>query len=66
MARTLSIRQLTEDDRRALAELAIREYREPADQAAYLIVDGLRRAGILTDDRSAALTSNSRELEAIA
>ncbi len=66
MARPLTIRNLLDEHRHALGELAIREYREPDDQAAYLIVDGLRRAGILTEERSAALTTDSRELEAIA
>ncbi len=66
MARPLTIRNLLDDHRHALGELAIREYREPDDQAAYLIVDGLRRAGILTEERSAALTTDSREPEAIA
>ncbi len=65
MARPLTIRNLLDEHRHALGELAIREYREPDDQAAYLIVDGLRRAGILKDDRSAAPT-DSREPEAVA
>ena len=38
----------------ALVELARREYREPREQAAFLIQDGLRRAGIQADVRSAA------------
>ncbi len=81
MARPLTIRNLLDEHRRALGELAIREYREPDDQAAYLIVDGLRRAGVLpldvtgywevsTDrspnDCSTALTTGSREFEAAA
>ena len=67
MARPLTIRNLLDEHRRALGELAIREYREPDDQAAYLIVDGLRRAGVLIEeDRSAALTTVSRGLEAVA
>ena len=50
MARPLTIRNLLDEHRHALGELAIREYREPDDQAAYLIVDGLRRAGVLPHD----------------
>lgn len=50
MARPLTIRNLLDDHRHALGELAIREYHEPDDQAAYLIVDGLRRAGVLPLD----------------
>ena len=38
--------------RRALIELAEREFRDPRDQAALLVVEGLRRAGALTDDPS--------------
>jgi len=52
MARNLTIRNLSDEHRRALGELAIREYREADDQAAYLIVDGLRRAGVLASDRA--------------
>lgn len=49
MARPITVRLERHEERRALAELALREYREPADQAAWLIVEGLRRAGVLTD-----------------
>ncbi len=35
----------------ALTDLSIREYREPADQAAYLIVDNLRRLGVLEEPK---------------
>jgi hypothetical protein len=66
MARPLTIRNLLDEHRQALSEMAVREYREPDDQAAYLIVDGLRRAGVLTDERSATLTTDSRETEAVA
>jgi hypothetical protein len=52
MARPISVKLERQEERRALAELSLREYREPADQAAYLIVDGLRRAGMLTDRAS--------------
>ncbi len=48
MARPISVKLERQEERRALAELALREYREPADQAAYLIVEGLRRAGVLS------------------
>ena len=59
MARPLTIRNLLDEHRHALGELAVREYREPDDQAAYLIVDGLRRAGILTEEgRSRVLTTD--------
>jgi hypothetical protein len=54
MARPISVKLERQEERQALAELALREYREPADQAAYLIVDGLRRAGVLRDDRQPA------------
>jgi hypothetical protein len=49
MIGTPGIRRLKDEHRRALDALADREYRDPAEQAAYLIVDGLKRAGILTD-----------------
>ena len=49
MARPLSIKLERQEERQALAEMALREYREPVDQAAYLIVQGLRQAGFLTD-----------------
>lgn len=51
MARPICVKLERIEERRALAELALREYREPADQAAYLIVEGLRRAGLLPNDR---------------
>ena len=40
--------QLPEPARDALLQLALREYRHPRDQAAVLLLDGLRRAGLLT------------------
>ena len=52
---------VTEPLRRALNDLAEREYRDPRDQAAYLIADGLRRAGALTN--SAADPSDHRSAE---
>jgi hypothetical protein len=39
--------------RRALVNLAEREMRDPRDQAAYLIVEGLRAAGALPDLKTA-------------
>jgi hypothetical protein len=40
---------LPEDAREGLRELARRELREPREQAAWLIVEGLRRAGLDVD-----------------
>jgi len=51
MIGTPGVRRLSDEHRRALDELAAREYREPAEQAAYLIVDGLKRAGALNDPK---------------
>jgi len=39
---------LPEDARRALVNLAEREYRDPRDQATKILVDGLREAGTLS------------------
>ena len=51
----------------ALYRVADREWRHPKEQAGLLIAEGLRELGELpTDDRSAALTDNSREPEAVA
>ncbi len=44
---------VTEPMRRALNDLAEREYRDPRDQAAYFIADGLKRAGALTERMTA-------------
>ena len=49
MARTIKVALEAEEERRALAELALREYRSPSDQAAYLVIEGLRRAGVLRE-----------------
>ena len=38
---------LPEDEHQALCDLALREYREPRDQAGWLIVQGLKQAGEL-------------------
>jgi hypothetical protein len=59
MARPITVKLERQEERRALAELALREYREPADQAAYLIVEGLRRAGVLRDDHQPILEAAS-------
>ena len=40
-----------EQTRRALVNIAEREFRDPRAQAAKFIVEGLQRAGALTDDR---------------
>ena len=55
---------LPDQEREALFDLADREWRRPVDQAIKLISDGLRRERVLTDDRSAALTSSSSGPEA--
>jgi hypothetical protein len=49
MARPIRVKLECQEERQALAELALREYREPADQAAWLIVQGLRQAGVLRE-----------------
>jgi hypothetical protein len=49
MARPLSVKLKRDVESRALAELAFRDYRAPEEEAAYLIVEGLRRAGVLSD-----------------
>ncbi len=51
-----------EQTRRALVNLAESEFRDPRAQAAKFIVEGLKRAGVLTDARPAL----SREPEAVA
>jgi hypothetical protein len=60
MARPISVKLERHEERRALAELALREYRAPADQAAYLIVDGLRRAGVLAAFPAESQTTEAR------
>ena len=42
--------RLPEQAREALYELADREWRDPRDQAAKLVIEGLHRAGALTED----------------
>ena len=39
-----------EETRRALIQLAEHEWRNPREQAAKLLVEGLRRAGVLPDE----------------
>ena len=65
MARGIFV-PLPDVPRDALYELAEQEWRDPRDQAAKFIVEGLRRAGALNDERSTALTTVSREPEAVA
>jgi hypothetical protein len=51
---------LPEREQQAVCDLALDQWRTPRDQAVYLIVDGLRRAGALPaelralDDRQPA------------
>ncbi len=65
MARGIFV-PLPDVPRDALYELAEREWRDPREQAAKFIVEGLRRAGVLNDERSTALATGPRELEAAA
>jgi hypothetical protein len=51
---------LPETEREALNDLAIREYRDPHDQAAKFIVDGLRAAGALPKEE-VTLTESARD-----
>ncbi len=53
-----------EQTRRALVNVAESEFRDPRAQAAKFIVEGLKRAGALSDDRSATLVASSRGPEA--
>lgn len=62
MSRPISVRLLTED-RQALAELALREYRDPSDLAAYLIADGLRRLGMRPELKTA--TDHPRQADLV-
>lgn len=57
---------LRADVKDALLTLAEREARDPRRQAARLLQEGLVRAGVLPDERSATLTAISREPEAVA
>jgi len=51
---------LRTDVKDALLTLAEREARDPRRQAARLVQEALIRAGILTDDRNATLTTDPR------
>ncbi len=51
---------LRADVKDALLTLAEREARDPRRQAARLVHEGLVRAGVLTDDRSAFPTTDPR------
>ena len=44
--------RLPEDARRALVNLAEREWRDPRHQATKLLVEGLERSGILLPEES--------------
>jgi hypothetical protein len=48
--RRLSI-VLPEEEHQALCDLALREWREPREQAGYLITEGLKRDGALPEEK---------------
>ena len=50
----------------ALIDVSLDEHRHPTDQVVVFVRDGLRRAGVLSNDRSATPTTAPRELEAVA
>lgn len=56
---------IPEDGARQLVELARREMRQPREQAGWLILDGLRRAGLDVElgpaDRAALAPTDRRE-----
>jgi hypothetical protein len=52
---------LSEEAAQALAELSRRELRRTQDQAALLVLDGLRRAGLYRDS-----TSDTKSLRGVA
>ena len=52
--RRISVPIHDEQTRRALVNLAEREMRDPRDQAAYFILQGLRAAGALPNTKTAA------------
>lgn len=52
--RRISVPIHDDQARRALVNLAEREMRDPRDQAAYLILEGLRAAGALPEQNHAA------------
>ncbi len=49
MIRPIPIQIQSVAEHGALVKMAAREYRSPDEQAAWLVVDGLRRAGYLPD-----------------
>ena len=51
---------LTDEVADALYQLSRREYRHPRQQATFLLVEGLRRAGLLTPE-----PENDRQLEVV-
>ena len=44
---------LLDEHREALIDLADREWRRPVDQAAKILIEGLRREGALPESRTA-------------
>jgi hypothetical protein len=50
---------LCPDEREALLDLALREYRDPREQAAKFIVEGLRAAGALPVEPNQAARENA-------
>lgn len=55
---------LTERTREALLALSEREFRDPRDQAALIITEGLRQAGVLAESgpsRHASAASDPQE-----
>jgi hypothetical protein len=57
---------LPEEEHRALCDLAVREWREPRSQAAVLLLEGLRRAGILPPEQAPADRPSNRTTVAVA
>jgi hypothetical protein len=51
--------------REALYELAEQEWRDPRDQAALFVVEGLRRAGALPSDQADTDSGPTAALEAV-
>lgn len=50
----------------ALYELSRREYRHPRQQAAFLLAEGLRRAGVLEGDQLGGKVESTRGREVAA
>ncbi len=53
---------LPNEEHQALCDLALREWRDPREQATYMIAEGLKRAGVLSED--AETVTGSRDPEA--